>query len=144
MLRRPPKSTRTDTLFPYTTLFRSVAGGQREVRERAQRGGGDLDGLDVEGRRRRCVGSRCHVVGRVVVGDGFGTGGGRCGRRGRNGGADGRIGVLAAAQQDDEEQQGRDAYGQLPLNSLSGGRCAVGTVTGHTRLTGAGEVNIAG
>src|SRR3546814_11473651 len=23
MLRRPPKSTRTDTLFPYTTLFRS-------------------------------------------------------------------------------------------------------------------------
>src|SRR3546814_7383315 len=29
MLRRPPRSTRTDTLFPYTTLFRSrpVAGG---------------------------------------------------------------------------------------------------------------------
>src|SRR3546814_4054574 len=24
MLRRPPRSTRTDTLFPYTTLFRSV------------------------------------------------------------------------------------------------------------------------
>src|SRR3546814_19413049 len=24
MIRRPPKSTRTDTLFPYTTLFRSV------------------------------------------------------------------------------------------------------------------------
>src|SRR3546814_21151985 len=30
MLRRPPRSTRTDTLFPYTTLFRSgaVASGQ--------------------------------------------------------------------------------------------------------------------
>src|SRR3546814_13533386 len=28
MIRRPPRSTRTDTLFPYTTLFRSqVAGG---------------------------------------------------------------------------------------------------------------------
>src|SRR3546814_11505028 len=27
MIRRPPRSTRTDTLFPYTTLFRS-AGGQ--------------------------------------------------------------------------------------------------------------------
>src|SRR3546814_17014054 len=27
MLRRPPRSTRTDTLFPYTTLFRSVVGG---------------------------------------------------------------------------------------------------------------------
>src|SRR3546814_15335465 len=24
MLRRPPRSTRTDTLFPYSTLFRSV------------------------------------------------------------------------------------------------------------------------
>src|SRR3546814_7002323 len=26
MIRRPPKSTRTDTLFPYTTLFRSSHG----------------------------------------------------------------------------------------------------------------------
>src|SRR3546814_6892706 len=26
MIRRPPRSTRTDTLFPYTTLFRSVLG----------------------------------------------------------------------------------------------------------------------
>src|SRR3546814_18909896 len=26
MIRRPPRSTRTDTLFPYTTLFRSVYG----------------------------------------------------------------------------------------------------------------------
>src|SRR3546814_19021942 len=29
MIRRPPRSTRTDTLFPYTTLFRS-GGGQRQ------------------------------------------------------------------------------------------------------------------
>src|SRR3546814_13076523 len=28
MIRRPPRSTRTDTLFPYTTLCRSVGGGQ--------------------------------------------------------------------------------------------------------------------
>src|SRR3546814_13408045 len=27
MLRRPPRSTRTDTLFPYTTLFRSALFG---------------------------------------------------------------------------------------------------------------------
>src|SRR3546814_13863477 len=27
MIRRPPRSTRTDTLFPYTTLFRSVPKG---------------------------------------------------------------------------------------------------------------------
>src|SRR3546814_8684626 len=26
MIRRPPRSTRTDTLFPYTTLFRSFTG----------------------------------------------------------------------------------------------------------------------
>src|SRR3546814_8501809 len=34
MIRRPPKSTRTDTLFPYTTLFRSIPhiGGQRRGR----------------------------------------------------------------------------------------------------------------
>src|SRR3546814_13314546 len=29
MIRRPPRSTRTDTLFPYTTLFRSEAGGNQ-------------------------------------------------------------------------------------------------------------------
>src|SRR3546814_13659232 len=38
MIRRPPRSTRTDTLFPYTTLFRSL---EREaphaLRYRAQR-----------------------------------------------------------------------------------------------------------
>src|SRR3546814_14069057 len=27
MIRRPPRSTRTDTLFPYTTLFRSAPAG---------------------------------------------------------------------------------------------------------------------
>src|SRR3546814_3014469 len=49
MIRRPPRSTRTDTLFPYTTLFRSqqVASlgnarpGHREVR-RAGRPGHDV------------------------------------------------------------------------------------------------------
>src|SRR3546814_3494230 len=29
MIRRPPRSTRTDTLFPYTTLFRSPARSAR-------------------------------------------------------------------------------------------------------------------
>src|SRR3546814_3941304 len=29
MIRRPPRSTRTDTLFPYTTLFRSDAADHR-------------------------------------------------------------------------------------------------------------------
>src|SRR3546814_10009280 len=30
MLRRPPRSTRTDTLFPYTTLFRSHKSGESQ------------------------------------------------------------------------------------------------------------------
>src|SRR3546814_21201353 len=30
MIRRPPRSTRTDTLFPYTTLFRSIPAPYRE------------------------------------------------------------------------------------------------------------------
>src|SRR3546814_18894800 len=33
MVRRPPRSTRTDTLVPYTTLFRSEEGRQIVVRE---------------------------------------------------------------------------------------------------------------
>src|SRR3546814_19543321 len=33
MIRRPPRSTLTDTLFPYTTLFRSHPNGRSEVRD---------------------------------------------------------------------------------------------------------------
>src|SRR3546814_5517875 len=38
MIRRPPRSTRTDTLFPYTTLFRSIAGHARRRTRAAQAG----------------------------------------------------------------------------------------------------------
>src|SRR3546814_15184073 len=31
MIRLPPRSTRTDTLFPYTTLFRSLGGRARAI-----------------------------------------------------------------------------------------------------------------
>src|SRR3546814_6357680 len=44
MIRRPPRSTRTDTLFPYTTLFRSRAAQERRV--------GDLRIHPDEGRER--------------------------------------------------------------------------------------------
>src|SRR3546814_9547632 len=37
MIRRPPRSTRTDTLFPYTTLFRSIIEACRIYREGAGR-----------------------------------------------------------------------------------------------------------
>src|SRR3546814_10815577 len=33
MIRRPPRSTRTDTLFPYTTLFRSNRGAAAVLRQ---------------------------------------------------------------------------------------------------------------
>src|SRR3546814_21027943 len=53
MIRRPPRSTRTDTLFPYTTLFRSFLragfGGEAEVdrRRRAPARFGGFDRLHV-------------------------------------------------------------------------------------------------
>src|SRR3546814_10009576 len=48
MIRRPPRSTRTDTLFPYTTLFRSGIGEFARLHALAQvfdqpGGGGDAD-----------------------------------------------------------------------------------------------------
>src|SRR3546814_19142873 len=50
MIRRPPRSTRTDTLFPYTTLFRS----RRAVDGRDEGGGpGGRAGRDAA--RRRCA-----------------------------------------------------------------------------------------
>src|SRR3546814_2131172 len=39
MIRRPPRSTRTDTLIPYTTLFRSIGGARPEFHIFAQRSG---------------------------------------------------------------------------------------------------------
>src|SRR3546814_2078402 len=38
MIRRPPRSTRTDTLFPYTTLFRSLARHRSRARDQGLRG----------------------------------------------------------------------------------------------------------
>src|SRR3546814_3074326 len=46
MIRRPPRSTRTDTLFPYTTLFRSRHHAAGDL------GDGGADGLGDEGHRR--------------------------------------------------------------------------------------------
>src|SRR3546814_4108596 len=37
MIRRPPRSTRTDTLFPYTTLFRAVSAAIEFVETRESR-----------------------------------------------------------------------------------------------------------
>src|SRR3546814_1813837 len=63
MIRRPPRSTRTDTLFPYTTLFQSPTPTARQAKRagpdlgiraggvsRAERGN---DGSPIGARRRR-------------------------------------------------------------------------------------------
>src|SRR3546814_12469177 len=42
MIRRPPRSTRTDTLFPYTTLFRSDVVRDRRLNHRPEVHGGVL------------------------------------------------------------------------------------------------------
>src|SRR3546814_1702898 len=70
MIRRPPRSTRTDTLFPYTTLFRSddLAGGVKaETRQPAEDAfriaiaeGGDEIGFD------RRAGEEC-LIGPGIV-----------------------------------------------------------------------------
>src|SRR3546814_17379523 len=56
MLRRPSRSTRTDTLFPYTTLFRSVAKSRIESGlGKRPKGGGESDA----NRRRLCERRLC-------------------------------------------------------------------------------------
>src|SRR3546814_912327 len=71
MIRRPPRSTRTDTLFPYTTLFRSIDARLLEGAQQAEAGdlrhleGGDLAALE----RDRAA------VARVVADDGVEQGG---------------------------------------------------------------------
>src|SRR3546814_3087932 len=59
MIRRPPRSTRTDTLFPYTTLFRSKGGGGGE--RNAKRAGPQQMG-DKTGRRFHFGHSSQHFV----------------------------------------------------------------------------------
>src|SRR3546814_2622416 len=43
MIRRPPRSTRTDTLFPYTTLFRSMQSNYRDIKAQVKAAGRDPD-----------------------------------------------------------------------------------------------------
>src|SRR3546814_8869354 len=55
MIRRPPRSTRTDTLFPYTTLFRSARvdqGGDVGVVEAGEDRGFALEALAAGGAER--------------------------------------------------------------------------------------------
>src|SRR3546814_1523376 len=76
MLRRPPRSNRTDTLFPYTTLFRSEPLLQSHALPPA---GGDIDHgvgglLDAREELHEHIGIRCGLsrfgIARVEMEDG--------------------------------------------------------------------------
>src|SRR3546814_4545508 len=84
MIRRPPRSTRTDTLFPYTTLFRShfpdiralrdvIDGGIELFGAQALRSGADrlapeaeaaIDRTDIHQLEQHAVGIAVHDTGR--------------------------------------------------------------------------------
>src|SRR3546814_15231342 len=62
MIRRPPRSTRTDTLFPYTTLFRSLVRvidlsprSPRVIAQRSYRGAAVSGADDVISEGRVCL-----------------------------------------------------------------------------------------
>src|SRR3546814_2772631 len=58
MIRRPPRSTRTDTLFPYPTLFRSAEAGDAIERVDADGAYGNAGEHREEADRRPVLGDR--------------------------------------------------------------------------------------
>src|SRR3546814_15254278 len=118
MIRRPPRSTRTDTLFPYTTLFRSDA--------RVHRSGGDggahvasADRGGIQGDRRRSG------QGGAGLGRGAGSGSRRVARRRRLEGGD-RSGQPA--------DPGRGAAGRSRLRRRRGGQDRKSVMEGKSVL----------
>src|SRR3546814_15440908 len=86
MLRRPPRSTRTDTLFPYTTLFRSPV-ERRQSLHRVRRGRADeaVELLRPDRRRDGGTGAfhcpappACRSTGRSLFGAGRNGSTGHC------------------------------------------------------------------
>src|SRR3546814_3286690 len=55
MIRRPPRSTRTDTLFPYTTLFRSAPDPAHRRRTAVQQPGSGQPAAVPQRRRRTAL-----------------------------------------------------------------------------------------
>src|SRR3546814_36373 len=96
MIRRPPRSTRTDTLFPYTTLFRSLGAGL----VRAADVGVGHDGLLVLKPRRSGVLSTGDA-------DGRGKARGRT-REGRNGSGEARLRACGRARAGQDKKKPRE------------------------------------
>src|SRR3546814_17281495 len=68
MIRLPPRSTRTDTLFPYTTLFRSVRRLAAFLPHPHHPGGGRRNPLSVTPRRHHRT-AQCHALARRHAAD---------------------------------------------------------------------------
>src|SRR3546814_10521552 len=104
MIRRPPRSTRTDTLFPYTTLFRS--GDRRLVREGIRRHEvllAQFDRVHLQLARRRLDDALDHIGGFRPAGAAIGIHRRGVGEHRLDLGIDRRRGVLAGEQQRSEE-----------------------------------------
>src|SRR3546814_17171659 len=68
MIRRPPRSTRTDTLFPYTTLFRSI--GNVDIihfRRRSRRMGKEPQCTVLSQQEQTIVSFRQDCFGRCII-----------------------------------------------------------------------------
>src|SRR3546814_15790740 len=61
MIRRPPRSTRTDTLFPYTTLFRSDGGEKGQTQGALEQYAINLNERAAEGRVDPLIGRDLEV-----------------------------------------------------------------------------------
>src|SRR3546814_1035123 len=59
MWRRPQRAPRTDTLFPFTALFRSTVTSLPRARQRAARGGGSMRSVGVATGAGRGMGLAC-------------------------------------------------------------------------------------
>src|SRR3546814_12385711 len=68
MIRRPPRSTRTDTLFPYTTLFRSYKARNKRHERRMNRNDRVYRGNDGRYYCKRDDGTTGLVIGAVAGG----------------------------------------------------------------------------
>src|SRR3546814_3419648 len=109
MIRRPPRSTRTDTLFPYTTLFRSRTSADKPIANLHDRNLDLFDAIDITDLHFRRVGRLlCGLLLRVLLLF--------CRRR-----VPLRLLVVAAAQRADSQQHGSgtDCRAQTSAQGLS-------------------------
>src|SRR3546814_12689997 len=110
LIRRPPRSTRTDTLFPYTTLFRSF----QIVEQRPGHIAAHIDALPDRVADRRDMGSEVIAAQRIV--DSVGTGLGRIVEGGAVFGNIDRNIAIGVAETD--QQGGERGRVGLPVGSV--------------------------